>query len=91
MEHEYQDGIGIQSKRQMQLTSTKNKIDRPTASSRLSSHRTGPRCPTSVYLHDDNDDDGDDDDDDDDDDNDDDDDDDDDDISLGKWLLHFAT
>jgi hypothetical protein len=25
---------------------------RPTASSRLSFHRAGPRCPTSVYVHD---------------------------------------
>jgi hypothetical protein len=31
----------------------KNKMQRPTGSSRLSSHRTGPRCPTSVYVHDD--------------------------------------
>jgi hypothetical protein len=30
---------------------TKNKMDRPTASSILSFHRTGPRCPASVYVH----------------------------------------
>jgi hypothetical protein len=39
-------------------------MERPTASSRLSFHRTGPRCPTSVYVHDDDDDDDDNDDDD---------------------------
>jgi hypothetical protein len=43
---------GIQTKRQKQHRSTKNKMERPTASSRLSFHRTGPRCPTSVYVHD---------------------------------------
>jgi hypothetical protein len=34
-------------------------MERPTASSRLSFHRTGPRCPTSVYVHDDDDEDDD--------------------------------
>jgi hypothetical protein len=54
-----QDGIGIHTKRQTQQKSTKNKMERSTASSILSSHRTGPRCPTSVYVHDDDEDDDD--------------------------------
>jgi hypothetical protein len=32
-------------------------MQRPTAPSRLSFHRTGSRCPTPVYVHDDDDDD----------------------------------
>jgi hypothetical protein len=32
-------------------------MERSTASSRLSFHRTGPRCPTSVYVNYDDDDD----------------------------------
>jgi hypothetical protein len=32
-------------------------MERSTASSRFSFHRTGPRCPTSVFVHDDDDDD----------------------------------
>jgi hypothetical protein len=35
-------------------------MERPTASSRLGFHRTGPRYPTPVYVHDDDDDDDDD-------------------------------
>jgi hypothetical protein len=38
-----QDGTGIPAKRQMQHRPTKNKMERPTASSRLSFLRTGPR------------------------------------------------
>jgi hypothetical protein len=57
-----QDGTGIPTKRQKRHRSTKNKMERSTASSRLSFHRMGPRCPTSVYVHDDDDDDDDDDD-----------------------------
>jgi hypothetical protein len=43
-------------------------MERPAASWRLSFRRTGPKCPTSVYVHDDDEDDDHDDDDDDDDD-----------------------
>jgi hypothetical protein len=50
-----QDGTGIQTKRQTQHSSTKNKMERSTASSRFSFHRTGPACPTSGYVHDDDD------------------------------------
>jgi hypothetical protein len=53
-----QDGTGIQNKRQTRHRSTKNKVERSIASSRLSFHRTGPRCPTSVYAHVDDDDNG---------------------------------
>ena len=51
-----QDGTGIPTKRQTRHRSTKNKMERPTASSRSSFHWTRPRCPTSVYVHDDDDD-----------------------------------
>ena len=51
-----QDGTGIQTKRQNRHRSTKNKMERSTACSRLSFHRTGLRCPTSVYVHSDDDD-----------------------------------
>jgi hypothetical protein len=39
-----------------QHRSTKNKMERSTAFSRLSVHRTGPRCPTSFHVPDDDDD-----------------------------------
>jgi hypothetical protein len=40
-------------KRKTRHTSTKKKMERSTASSRLSFHRTGPRCPPSLYVDDD--------------------------------------
>jgi hypothetical protein len=53
--HEYPDGTGLQTERQTRLRSTKNKMEKSTVSYRLNFHRTGPRCRTSVYVHDDDD------------------------------------
>jgi hypothetical protein len=45
-----QDDNRLQTKRQTRHISTKNKMERSTASSRLSFHKTEPMCPTSVNV-----------------------------------------
>jgi hypothetical protein len=51
--------LGIPTKRQRRQRSTNNKVERSTASPRSSFHGTVPRCPISVFVHDDDDDDDD--------------------------------